>query len=107
MGDPIGSPTIYLKQLQKHHKSSQKQQKTEVIGSKHQNVILGFAGVAIYILPVGDQTGKGCDECANTTDVDTQQKFAIVFCKLGQKNCGRYIADELAGKNADKQCAFL
>ena len=42
--------------------------------------------VLLAVLPECNQAGKGCDQRAYATDIDTQQKMLVILRKLGQQD---------------------
>jgi len=89
------------------HKAGEQKEKAEVESGKFADIPSGLAGIVADVFPECDQAGKGCNEGSHTADVDTEEKIRVILCKLGEKNGGRNIADELAGQDADKKRALV
>ena len=59
-------------------------QKCEIIQGEAADIIAGTAGVVFDIFSEGDEAGQGCNQGADSTDVDTDEQVGIVPCELGQ-----------------------
>ena len=99
--------SIFLKSFEQEHKAGQQDQKGKVEGRKGFEIIACLIGIMLIVFPEGNQTCQGGDQGADPADVYAYQEVGIVGGELGEQNCRRNIADHLAGKNAEKQGAFI
>ena len=92
--------------VEDHYESCKNDHKCEIEYGEQSDIMTAFVLILVGVFPEGDQTGKGCNQSAHTADIDTQQQLPIVFCKLGQQDGRRHIADNLAGNDAENQGTF-
>ena len=88
-------------------KQHQNCQKGKIEGREQQHIVAGFALVLLSILPEGDQACQGRDQSAHAADVHAQEQISVIVRELGQKDGRGHVADDLAGKYAEQQGAFL
>ena len=93
--------------IQYYHEQRKDNQERKVKWGEQPNVVAGLSLVLFGIFAESDQAGKGGNQCANTADVYTQQKFPVVFGELGKENGRGNVADHLAGDNGKQQGAFF
>ena len=55
----------------------------------------------------GDKACERGDQRSHTADVHAHKKLPVIFCKLGQQNGGRHVADALAGQRAETHNATV
>ena len=89
-------------QRPKEHGACEDEEKEDVEEGEGDEVAAGLAGVCLGVLAEGDEAGERGDERANAADVDADEQVGVVFRELREQDRGGHVADDLAGKCAEK-----
>ena len=86
---------------------AQKNKKDRVYKGEKTKIGTPLPRVRFYISTEGNETRERGNQRTGTADVDTKEEGAVIVGETGEEDRARYVADDLAGEDAEEKSTLF